>query len=236
MAQAPITKSELFMTKKMLITLFILKSISAFACITEGDVTMCVGDIVFKGASTGATGAKVLAINKAAKMATIQTLSGGALLRVTPKEIDVTKGCVENICVGDSVYNNTYSFAVEGMKVVAINNTDKTVIVHAVTAYIYRLSVDNLAIARGCLEGVCVGDKVFKGADYTAVGATVMAINYTSKMLINSVEKSTSTTTPTPASTVDIQKENSEYGEEMRAKDYYIPANKETSSTSSSKK
>jgi hypothetical protein len=157
-----------FMLNKLIATAILFSSFSSFAvCITEEKKTICQGEIVFRTVSYGVKGAEVIAINTRSKTATVKSIEYGSLYQITPKVLDITKGCI---------------------------------------------------------EGICVGDIVLKGADFGANGAIVLAIDVSSSMILvilNQTDKSYTHMYKIKPSTVDILNENKEYTEAMRIEDLY---------------
>lgn len=81
-----------------------------------------------------------------------------------------TKICPNDIVFKGSEYR-------EGAQVIAVNKETRKVTVRSLAqGTVIRESSHNLYVTRGCVEGVCVGDIVYKGSWYSN-GAKVVAVN-----------------------------------------------------------
>lgn len=87
--------------------------------------------------------------------------------------------CIESkdvkICIGDTVYRGTDWPT--GAEVVAINKVKQTVTaVENFWKNLYTIGLSEASVTQGCINDICVGDRVFKDAAYTN-GAEVIAVN-----------------------------------------------------------
>jgi ribosomal protein L24 len=152
--------------------------------VTDLDITrgcidrVCVGDKVYKGTEFS-QGARVLALNPNSRTATVQSIYAGNLVKSDVSSFDLVSGCIRNICVGDKVYKGT-QFS-QGAMVISINPGRNTATVQSVYAgNLSTTEITSLEVTHGCIDGICVGDVVYKGSTYSQ-GARVLAINYYSR-------------------------------------------------------
>ena len=94
-------------------------------------------------------------------------------------------GCLGNACVGDTVYPDDLNH--KGAEVLAVNShTQKVTVRSNKSGSTYRYSKNRLALKKGCIEGICVGDTVLPD-DLNHRGAIVLAVNpYTQKVTVRS--------------------------------------------------
>lgn len=77
-----------------------------------------VGDLVYLGTKYG-LGATVVAVNVRNDRATVKSIKSGSIYSEVLSDLDVAKGCLELVCVGDVVYLGTKYGS--GATVVALN-------------------------------------------------------------------------------------------------------------------
>lgn len=84
--------------------------------------------------------------------------SDGQLYLVPTKELSITKGCLEGICVGDDVFPDSFSGSihVKGTKVKAINFYKKIITVQDQgensRGYLFRYPASKLSIINACID------------------------------------------------------------------------------------
>jgi hypothetical protein len=161
--------------KNLIPVLMFILSQQAMACISVGNGAICVGDTVFKGSSYS-QGAIVVGENQYAQQVTVRSKASGNLNLENIRDLDITSGCLGQVCTGDKVLKgSSYS---QGAMIVGINYFNQTLTVKSVASG--NLAVEQLQdldLTRGCIDDVCVGDRVFKGSSYS-LGADVVALNY----------------------------------------------------------
>ena len=119
--------------------------------ITRGCIGhVCVGNVVYKGSSYS-SGATVLAINPHQGTVTVKSNYSGNLNVEYSQGVDLVRGCLYGICVGDTVYKgSSYS---SGATVIAINYQNRTVTVKS--NYSGNLNVEdprNLDVTNMCAD------------------------------------------------------------------------------------
>lgn len=157
----------------------------ALACVGHEDFLICPGDTVYKG-SEYSRGGTVVGINPYRNTATVRSINSGNVFEENVADLDVAKGCVGPVCVGKRVWKGSeYS---RGAVVRGVNPYHRSATVQSINSSNYfEESIGDLAVSSGCLYGVCVGDKVYKGNDYSR-GATVVGINfYASSVTVQSI-------------------------------------------------
>lgn len=161
--------------KKLLVLSLALITQQGLACIQVSNAYICAGDTVFKGSSYS-QGATVVAENQYSQQVTVRSNVSGNLALENVYDLDVTQGCLGEVCVGEKILKgSSYS---QGANVVGINYSRQTLTVRSLVSG--NLAVENLndlEVTRGCIENLCVGDRVFKGTSYSQ-GADVQAINH----------------------------------------------------------
>lgn len=165
--------------KILFAALVIIFSQQSFACADyDSQEKVCPGDIVYKG-SDYAQGATVMGVNPYRKTATVRSNFSGNNASENVLDLYVTRGCLDRVCVGDLVYKGSdYN---QGATVVAINPHKNLLTVKSVfSGNLAVESVRSIYLSRGCVHGICVGDKVYKGSDYTQ-GALVIGVNHHGK-------------------------------------------------------
>ena len=93
-------------------------------------------------------------------------------------QIAVTQGCVEGICVGDSVVTSDLR---EG-RVVGFF-ADKRIVVEDPSVYygLRQFTIDKLGIKEGCSDLFCIGDRVITGDNREG---EVIAFNYNGSIVV----------------------------------------------------
>jgi hypothetical protein len=145
----------------------------------------CVNDLVYKGTDYS-QGATIIAIHPSTGQVVARSNYNANLGVESVSDLYLTRGCIGKLCVDGLVYKGTdYS---QGATIVAIQPNVNQVIVRS--NYNGNLGIElasSLSVTRGCVYGVCVGDTIFKGSDYSQ-GAEVIAVNRSERtVLVRSV-------------------------------------------------
>jgi hypothetical protein len=166
--------------KRILIIPLLLLTQQAFACINVPNAVICNGDIVFKGPSYS-QGAIIVGENPYAQQVTVQSKSTGSLYTEDIRALDVTRGCYGQFCVGSNVLKGASYSA--GATIIGINYFAQTFTVKsASTGSLYVEQPYDLDATTGCLGDICVGEKIYKGTNYSQ-GATVIGENISKNTL-----------------------------------------------------
>ena len=95
--------------------------------ITKGCVSgICIDDVVYNGIRY-LNGARVVAVNPNYQTVVVRDPRYNTLHTENPIDLDVTKGCISGICIGDIFYNG--SRYMNGARVVAVNLNSQIVVV-----------------------------------------------------------------------------------------------------------
>lgn len=127
------------------------------------------------------------------------------------------------ICIGDVVYPETYAFSY-GV-VFDVNQAPGQVLVQQAGNYPDKLPVArvNIAVSYGCLEGVCVGDKVTANFIAPGVDQEVVGVNpYSKKLTIARAGAMYSQLWRGPAKDLFIREQTPQYGPAARAVPVYL--------------
>jgi hypothetical protein len=89
--------------------------------------------------------------------------------------VAVTSGCMEGMCVGDSVIPDEYDHNYAVIKGLNRYSHKYTIAAKGSSRY-YRFKKNEISTTQGCLDGICVGDKVFPDS-FSHNYAIVVAIN-----------------------------------------------------------
>ncbi len=109
---------------------------------------MCVGDLVYTQFFD--RGARIKAINPTTRQILLESTHTGNSNAVAPREILVTRGCIQGICVGDGIYTNFFD---RGATVKAISQTAKKVLVQSTyTGNARIVEVDEIMVTDHCLD------------------------------------------------------------------------------------
>jgi hypothetical protein len=158
--------------KKIFTMMLTLGTMTSFACTEE----LCIGTrIIPEGYTHGY--ADVVSYDSVKRFYTVKGNESTGYHLVTIRAISMMTGCLDNICVGDKVIPDSYTFGYATVK--GINHSLQTIVLQGSHSSIYhrKLSLE-LAQTKGCLHGICVGDKVLPN-NYTEGYAVVNAINFT---------------------------------------------------------
>lgn len=159
------------------IALFTLGS-QAFACYDSNDNRLCTGDrVIPEEYSIGY--AEIKAINSNTGKATVKGNNSTNYHRYDVQDLGITQGCFSGLCVDDKIIPDAYSRGYATVKAVNSYSRKYTVKGNSSTNY-HRYSRQKISFTKGCIEGVCVGDKVFPDA-YSRGYAIVKAINPTTR-------------------------------------------------------
>lgn len=208
------------MTKIVIICAALFFSQQGFACIHSGQFSVCSGDTVFKG-DIYSRGAVVLGLNLYHKSASVQSNNNGEIHEENIADLDFTKGCVDHLCVGAKVYKGSdYS---RGGTVLAVNPIHRTATVKSVNnGELKEEQIADLARTRGCLFGVCVGDKIYKGETYSH-GGIVRATNFRTRLVIVESINNRELNVEDPRD-LDLINACDDYGNEIREKSKSLSA------------
>ncbi|WPU66840.1 hypothetical protein [Peredibacter starrii] len=169
--------------KKIIASLILLSSLPALACLNDGRMKICPGDMAVVDYADG----KVVGVNPAKKQVSVNFNYGTTNVRgIDTYNIDkvtVKKGCYLSYCVGDSAVVDH----ADG-KVVGINPETQKISVqfdYGVSGVrgIGTYDISRVSIGKGCLNGYCVGDMaVVEYADGEIIGinpwANKISINF----------------------------------------------------------
>lgn len=135
---------------------------------------VCVGETIFKD-DMYRSGARVVAVNPKQGTVVVKSVYSGSLEVENPLNLSLPNGCVNNICVGETIFKGDHYK--NGATVVAVNKGNKSLVVRSnYNNNLFGESAKIVDVTKGCIEGICVGDTIFKGTDYKE-GAKVIAIN-----------------------------------------------------------
>ena len=153
--------------KKLIIGLTLLSSISSFACINNIEGKLCVGDTVVPDNSSRTYTIK--SINPRTKM--LQVIRNSTSYRKTISQLGLTRGCMDGLCVGDTVVpdNSSRTYTIKSIN----PHTKQYQVVRNSTSY--RKTISQLGLTRGCMDGLCVGDTVVP--DNSSRTYTIKSIN-----------------------------------------------------------
>lgn len=142
---------------------------------------VCVGQTVTPpGYSTGS--ARVVAVNPIKNIVVVRSSNNNRMYEHRPEELSTQDGCLARMCVGDSV--NPMGYSTGYAVVVAVNKDLGQIQVRSTNNNrIYTHTPEELAVRKGCLEGICVKDTVIPNG-YSTGNATVIAINFRSGTFI----------------------------------------------------
>lgn len=134
-----------------------------------------VGDTVFPMSWTHTYGATVLQYNPVTREFRVKSNSSGSVFTFVEADLAVTQGCLINVCVSDKVFPKSWGHEY-GAQVLAINYAQSKLIVKSNSSgSVFVLTLNDVMLSDGCVDQICVGDKVFPlswGHDY---GAQVIA-------------------------------------------------------------
>jgi hypothetical protein len=163
--------------KALFVGFFALWSSVSLACINTGDTTLCAGDTVYPDAWEHTRGGSIIAFNPHSGELSVRSNSSGSVSRFSLREIAVPRGCVEGVCVNDTVFPDSWEHA-RGGRVLAINHATGVIkVVSNSTGNAMLFKAHNLARNTGCLNFSCVGDTVFPDSWEHAKGGRVVAVN-----------------------------------------------------------
>jgi hypothetical protein len=161
----------------------LLITLNTNACDSE----FCVGDKVFPMDWKYYRGGTVKAINEFTNMVTVQSNYNLDNYQFYTFQLSQAKGCLEYSCVDHIIYSSVLKNN-RGGKILGINPYAKSFSVQSYyNSDVYFIPMTQISIRRGCIEGICVGDKVMP-FDWTHQnGGIVVAINpYNFKITIKS--------------------------------------------------
>ncbi len=166
--------------RKLLLLSLALISQQGLACVSVSNSYICSGDTVFKGTSYS-QGATVIAENPYAQQVTVRSNVSGNLTVENVADLDITRGCYGQICVGQKIMKGTsYS---QGANVIGINYSRQSITVRSVVSS--NLAVESaydLEATTGCAGSVCIGELVYKGTSYSQ-GARIESINFSNSFV-----------------------------------------------------
>jgi hypothetical protein len=164
--------------KALLFGILIFGAQQSFACVELNNAKYCIGDKVYKGTSYP-NAAVISYISSVNGNVSVQTRFEDDTAEYTfsedPKDLDITNGCFEDVCIQDNVHRGTLYPG--GGAVVGINPTKKTVtIAQAKNNALAVIKIKDLHVEKGCVNGICVGDIVYTGSVFEP-GVKVIAVN-----------------------------------------------------------
>jgi hypothetical protein len=171
--------------RKLLLLSLALICQQGLACVSVSNSYICNGDTVFKGTHYK-QGATVVADNPYSQQVTVRSNFSGNLAVENVADLDITRGCFGQICVGQKIFKGaSYS---QGANVVGINYSRQSITVRSV--FSSNLAVENaydLESTTGCVGSVCIGEIVYRGTQYSQ-GARIESINFSnSRVTVRSV-------------------------------------------------
>ena len=168
------------LVKKILAILSILSLNTAFACYSDRNFSVCPGDFVTSG-EYFSKGATVLSTNSRTGQIGLKSINSGNISSLSINQIQVGKGCIGAVCVGNFATAGEYYS--KGAKVVAVNPFTGMVGLQSIkSGTMSALPIKSIQAEKGCLEGVCVGNIATAG-EYFAKGAKVISINSSTRMI-----------------------------------------------------
>lgn len=121
------------------------------------------------------TGARVLGINGFRNSVVVQAGYNGRVYEYPVGEIAVTNKCLRDICPNETVHSK--DFTNTGALVLGVNPYKNAVVLKAnYNNRVYEYFANTLAVERGCIRHVCVGNTVHS-KDFTNTGALVLGVN-----------------------------------------------------------
>lgn len=170
--------------KKTIALVTLLLSFGALACGQPGAVnSLCPGDTVHPDGWTHSQGGKVVSYNPSTGVIKVRSSSTGKTFNFGVRELGVTKGCLDHVCVGDMVHPDAWTHS-QGANVVSINpHTRNIKVLSRSTGKTMNMSSRDLGLARGCSEGICVGDIVSPDSWTHSQGANVVSINPVTRVI-----------------------------------------------------
>lgn len=121
------------------------------------DIT--VGKGCFKDACVGKTATmdsypgKIIGVNAITEKVSIR-LDSGYVRTYTYKDITIGNLCLKGLCTGDSAVMDSYPGVITG-----VNRSTGKVTLRLDSGYVRTYGMKSITVGKGCLEGVCVGDK-----------------------------------------------------------------------------
>lgn len=146
-----------------------------------------VGDKVFPLTWDHIYGGTVISKNQYLDEYRVKSNSTGKVYTFKIYDLALPRGCVASVCVGDKVFPSDWDH-VYGGQVIAISMSDKKLFIKSnSTGKNYFKPVSQLAVPKGCMQGYCVGQKVYPRTWTHSYGGQIMAINkITSKFTVKS--------------------------------------------------
>ena len=164
--------------KSIIAISMLLLAQAAYSC-PEGQV--CSGQVVIPDNYTRGF-AEVIAINTSTDVITVKGNLSRDFHRYPMSQLALTEGCLDRICVDNKVIPDSYTKGYADVK--GINyHSNRFVVKGNFSNEYHRYRSDKMAKTRGCLRGICVGDKVFPDS-YSRGYAEVRAINHDSRKYV----------------------------------------------------
>lgn len=135
---------------------------------------LCVGNIIYKGGEYS-KGGRVVGIHPETNMAIVLSISNNTLYVENGADLEAPGRCRGRICVGDLVFkDDEYS---QGGIVESLNpNADLATVRSNSSNSSYSEPLSSLYTTFGCSRQICVGQRVYKGEEYSQ-GADVVAVH-----------------------------------------------------------
>ena len=150
-------------------------SASASVCLQKHSQKICVGDVIHS-MNYSSKGSSVIGINRYKETMTVSDRYSGERRVEKIKNVFLSSGCIDGVCIGDLVRSTDYSS--QGSTITGINKITRTFIATDKYSGQRQLQKKNqFSIPQGCLAAICIGDTVHSGTKYSSRGTTVRAIN-----------------------------------------------------------
>lgn len=135
--------------KTLILSLCVVFSSSALACLSlEGRASVCPGDLVYTNYFN--KGARVKAVNPRSGQVLLESTVTRATGVVIPAELYVSKGCLEDVCVGDGVYTEYFK---RGAKVLGLKPSTYEVMVKSThTGFAAPAMLAEIMVTDFCLD------------------------------------------------------------------------------------
>lgn len=167
------------LSRALVVGISIVGSSAAFACPTGSADLICPGDIVYPESYISGY-ATVIAVNPNTGIVTVKGVYESSYGRYTVNELAVPTGCLGSFCVGEQVIPESYSNRYA--TVIAVNPHSRKLTLKGNNDSMYgRYTSKEIAKQSGCMERICVGDKVFPNT-YSQGYAIVKAFNPATKL------------------------------------------------------
>lgn len=206
--------------KKTFALLTLLASFGALACGQPDTAYLCPGAKVHPDNWTHSQGGTVVSYNPSTGVIKVRSSSTGNTANFGVRDLGVTQGCIDHVCVGDRVHPDNWTHS-QGATVVSVNpHTRNIKILSRSTGNTANTNARDLGLARGCSEGICVGDTVSPDSWTHSQGATVISINPVTRN-IKILSRSTGNTANVRARDLGVMNYCAEYSNDQRYSPQY---------------